>query len=104
MTAPKQDRQSARRALRVPFILQGHVMDGLRLKQIAEALNTSLPNAHRDMEMLAEEGIAERIPGREDCWRLTPRIVQVSAATGLEFAQEHERIAEFQQRYSREPK
>jgi DNA-binding IclR family transcriptional regulator len=104
MTLPKQDRQSARRALRAIFILQGHVINGLRLKQIAEALGTSLPSAHRDMEMLAEEGIAERIPGREDCWRLMPRIVQIAAATGREFAQEQERITEFQQRYSREPK
>lgn len=103
MTAPKQDRQSARRALRVQFILQGHVMDGLRLTQIAEALGTSLSNAHRDMEMLAEEGIAERIPGREDCWRLTPRIVQISRATGEEFAKLRGRIDEFEQRYSREP-
>lgn len=103
MTAPKQDRQSARRALRAVLILQGHVMDGLRLTQVAEALGTSLPNAHRDLEVLAEEGLAERIPGRDEYWRLTPRIVQISRATGEEFAKLRARVDEFEQRYSREP-
>ncbi len=99
----KKDRQSARRAIRALWILQGHALDGIRLKQIAEALDTSMPNAYRDMEMLADEGVAERIPGREDCWRLTPRIVQVSRATGEEFARARGKIDEFEQRYSREP-
>jgi hypothetical protein len=56
------------------------------------------------MEVLAEEGVAERIPDRPDCWRLTPKIVQVSRATGEEFARLINKIEEFQQRYSREPK
>lgn len=104
MTEPKTDRQSARRALRAIWILQGHVVEGLRLTAIAEALKTSLPNALRDMGVLAEEGIAERIPGNEGCWRLTPKIVQVSRAAGEEFARLHHKIDEFQQRYSRDPK
>lgn len=103
MTQPKQDRQSARRALRALLILQGHVMDGLRLSQVAEALGTSLPNALRDLGVLAEEGLAERIPGRDEYWRLTPRIVQISRATGEEFAKLRARVDEFEQRYSREP-
>lgn len=103
MTPPKQDRQSARRAIRALFILQGHVFDGLRLTQIAEGLQTSLPNALRDMETLADEGLAERIPGRDQSWRLTPKIVQISRATGEEFARLRGRVDEFEQRYSREP-
>lgn len=102
--AGKQDRQSARRALRAIFILQGHIFSGLRLTQIAGALKTSLPNAYRDMEVLAEEGIAERIPDQLDCWRLTPRVVQVSRATGEEFVRLINKVEEFQQRYSRDPK
>lgn len=104
MTQVKTDRQSARRALRAIWILQGHTLEGLRLTQIAEGLKTSLPNALRDMGVLAEEGIAERIPGREEHWRLTPRIVQVSRATGEEFARARGKIDEFEQRYSRDPR
>lgn len=103
ISARKKDRQSARRALRVIWILQGHVLDGMRLTQIAESLQTALPNAFRDMEMLADEGVVERIPGRQDCWRLTPKIVQIARATGEEFALARAKVDEFDQRYSREP-
>jgi DNA-binding IclR family transcriptional regulator len=104
MTAIKQDRQSARRTIRILWILQGHVMNGLRLKQIADALHTSQPNALRDLEVMREEGVTERIPGREDCWRLTPKLIQTAVATSNEFARLRERMTEFEQRYSREPK
>ena len=104
MTEVKTDRQSARRALRAIWILQGHTLDGLRLTAIAEALKTSLPNALRDLEVLKEEGVTERIPGREDFWRLSPKIVQVSRATGEEFARARGKIDEFEQRYSRDPR
>lgn len=100
----KKDRQSARRAVRALFILQGHTLDGLRLTAIAEGLGTSLPNAYRDMMTLADEGVVERIPGKEDCWRLTPKIVQISRATGEEFGRQRAKIDEFEQRYSREPR
>lgn len=103
MTAPKQDRQSARRAIRALFILQGHVTHGLRLTQIAEALKTSLPNALRDLDVLAEEGVAERHPEHRDYWRLTPKLGQIAAASEREWAREHERINEFRQRHTREP-
>lgn len=99
----KKDRQSARRAVRVLFILAGHVLEGLRLKQIAEALGTSMPNALRDLEMLADEGVVERIPGREEAWRPTPKIVQIARAVGEEFSRAAARVAEFEQRYSRAP-
>ncbi len=104
MTDQKKDRQSARRAIRIIWVLQGHTMNGVRLTQIANAIETSLSNAHRDLDMLADEGIAERIPGNEDCWRLAPKIVQVSRAAGEEFAKLRAKIEEFEQRYSREPK
>lgn len=100
----RNDRQSARRAIRLIWILQGHVLDGLRLTAIAESLKTSAPNALRDLVALSEEGVTERIPGKEDHWRLSPKIVQVARATGEEFARHRTKIDEFEQRYSREPK
>ncbi|WP_124837719.1 hypothetical protein [Burkholderia glumae] len=96
----KQDRMSTRRAIRAIWVLQGHVVEGLRLKAIAEQLGTSMPNALRDLETLADEGVAERIPGREECWRLTPKIVQVSRATAEEFARHRAAIEVFEQRYN----
>jgi len=96
----KKDRLSTRRALRAIVVLQGHTFEGLRLKAIAEALQTSMPNALRDLETLREEGFVERIPGREDCWRLTPKIVQVARATDEEFTRYRLAAIEHEQRYN----
>lgn len=100
MAADKQQ-QGARRAVRLQFILQGHTMDGLRLTQIAEALQTSMATALRDLQMLADEGIAERIPGREDCWRLTPKLIQLSRAHDVEMQRYRARLEEIDNRYTR---
>ena len=99
--AAATDKQSARRAIRLQFILQGHTFEGLRLKQISEALDTSAATALRDLEMLADEGIAERIPGREDFWRLTPKLIQLSRAHEVEMQRLRARVEEIDNRYTR---
>lgn len=101
MTA--ETRGSARRALRLLFVLQGHVADGLRLKQVAEATQTTASTALRDLQTLADEGIAERLPGDDQCWRLSPRVVQIAVATQQEFARMRARTNELEQRYMRDP-
>ncbi|MGO1072303.1 helix-turn-helix domain-containing protein [Lysobacter sp. CA199] len=95
--------QPIRRALRLLLLLQGHSFDGLRLKQLAEALGTTPSTALRDLLVLAEEGIAERIPGRDEYWRLSPRLVQIAVAHQEEVRRLQQRIDEFSQRYSRNP-
>jgi len=94
---------AARRALRLLFVLQGHVSDGLRLKQVAEAMQTTPSTALRDLQTLADEGIAERLPGNDECWRLSPRVVQIAVATQQEFARMRARTDELEQRYMRDP-
>jgi DNA-binding IclR family transcriptional regulator len=94
---------SARRVLRVLFILQGHTFEGLRLKQIADAIQASASTALRTLEILQDEGIAERIPGRDEYWRLSPRIIQLARAHEQELARLRARIDETEQRYSRNP-
>lgn len=95
--------QPTRRALRLLFLLQGHVMEGLRLKPLAEALQATPSTVLRDLELLADEGIAERIPGREEYWRLTPRLIQLARAHEQEMARLRQRLDETEQRYSRNP-
>ncbi|WP_334158690.1 helix-turn-helix domain-containing protein [Oryzomicrobium sp.] len=102
MAAPEQ-KQSARRAIRLLWILQGNTFDGLRLKQIAEQLDTTQSTALRDLEMLAEEGVAERIPGREEFWRLTPKLIQLARAHDVEMTRLRARVDEIDQRYTRSP-
>ena len=79
-----QHHQSARRALRLQWILQGHAFDGLRLKQVAEALQVTPPMALRDLQLLADEGIAERIPGKEECWLVLDAEPDARLAIGFE--------------------
>jgi DNA-binding IclR family transcriptional regulator len=95
--------QPTRRALRLLFLLQGHAFEGLRLKQLADGLGASPSTTLRDLELLAEEGIAERIPGRDEYWRLSPRLVQLARAHEQEMARVRQRLEETEQRYSRTP-
>lgn len=104
MTADNNKKQGARRAIKLLWILQGHAFDGLRLKQITEALETSNSTALMDLEMLADEGVAERLPGKEEYWRLTPKLVQLARAHEAEVQELHRKIQEFDQRCTRLPK
>lgn len=98
-----ESNQPARRALRLIFLLQGHTFEGLRLKQLADGIQASSSTTLRDLELLADEGVAERIPGRDEYWRLSPRLVQLARAHEQEMARLQQRIDETQQRYSRTP-
>ena len=100
--APATQRQSDRRVLKLLWILQGHTLDGVRLKQMAEALGVSAPMALRDIAVLAEEGLAERIPGRDECWRLTPKLVQLARAHDDEMRRARQRLDDLDNRYTRQ--
>lgn len=101
MSAAAPSASQTRRVLRLLFVLQGHGFNGLRLKQVAERLGASPSTAYRDLEVLAEEGMAERVPGQEDCWRLTPKLIQLAFAHQDETTRLADRVSEFQQRYTR---
>lgn len=101
MNAPAQ--QPVRRALRLIFALQGHAFDGLRLKQLADSIKATPSTVLRDLEVLADEGIAERIAGRDEYWRLSPRLIQLARAHEQELARVRQRLEEAEQRYSRNP-
>lgn len=97
-------KQGPRRVIRLLWILQGHAFDGLRLKQIQVALKATPSTTLLDLQMLAEEGVAERIPGKEDCWRLTPKLVQLARAHEADFNEVRRKIEEYDQRCTRLPK
>ncbi len=91
MGAP--DNQGAR-VLRALFALQGHAFDGVRLKDVAAALDASPSTALRTLEVMRDEGVVERIPGRDDHWRLPPRVIQLARAHELEPAHMRARLDE----------
>lgn len=94
---------AARRAIRALFALQGHAFDGVRLKEIALAVEASPSTTLRTLETMQDEGIAERIPGKDEFWRLSPRVIQLARAHEQELVRLQERLAEIEQRYSRTP-
>jgi DNA-binding IclR family transcriptional regulator len=97
------NKQSQRRILRLLFVLQGNTFSGLRLKQVADSLDASPSTTLRDLELLEDEGLAERIPGREENWRLTPKLVQLSFAHADEIQRLRGHVDELDQRFTRRP-
>lgn len=102
MTAP-QSNQPVRRAVALIFALQGHSFEGLRLKQLAQRVGQAEPKTLRDLEVLADEGIVERLPAKPEFWRLTPRLVQVAIAHQDETQRLRRRTADFEQTYACKP-
>lgn len=100
MSAP-DSQLATRRALRAIFLLQGRTFEGAQLKVIAEALDCSASTTLRTLEVMQDEGIVERIPGRETFWRLSPRTIQLARAVEQEFAQMQARTDELKHRFSR---
>lgn len=91
------------RAFALVEALAGHTVDGRRLKHVAEVTRQSGSTTLRDLQVLEGLGIAQRIPGRDDCWRLAPRIVQISHAHHNELARLQTRLDEIAQRYTTSP-
>lgn len=90
-----------RRALQLIFALQGHALEGVRLKDLAVVMQSTPSTVLRDLEVLADEGVVERIPGRDQFWRLTVMLVQIARAHEQEMTRARQRLDEIEQRYSR---
>lgn len=103
MSESKEQRQSARRVLRIQLLLAGHTTQGLRLSEVARALEVSASTALRDLEVMREEGWVERIVGAEERWRLGPRPVQVALAFTRDIDEQRRRVDDIAQRYTRTP-
>jgi DNA-binding IclR family transcriptional regulator len=83
--------------------LAGHSFEGLRLAQIATAVQQSPSTTLRDLQALESLGRTERIPGKDERWRLSPRLVQLALAHQHELAHLTQRVDDFANRYSRKP-
>lgn len=91
------------RAKAVIEALAGHNFDGLRNQQVAEAVQQSAPTTLRDLQALEAIGWAERIPGKDERWRLSPRLIQLAVAHRAETERVAQRVDDFTNRYSRSP-
>lgn len=87
------------RALAVIEALAGHAADGRRLREVADVVRQSAPTTLRDLQALEALGVSQRIPGREDCWRLTPRLVRIAVAHQHELARLQAKLDELTRNY-----
>ncbi len=94
--------ESQQRLVRLLLLLAGNEFHGLAPGEIAKALQVNPATTTRDLFNLKESGVAEQIEetGR---WRLGPKLVQISLAYQTNIARAKSRLAEVDQRFSREP-
>lgn len=97
------DQLQTRRALRVILVLAGKEVTGLRPGEIAKAISESASVITRLLAAMSEEGFTERVPGRDEAWRLGPKLVQISKAHTAGLIAAQRQIDEVTQRYSRAP-
>ena len=90
------------RLLCVIEALSGHEVFGIRLKEVAAAVNTGSPTVLRDLQTLAAAGWAQK--DSADKWRLGQKPVQITNAffAGLDRAKKQ--VAETEHNYTRVPK
>jgi len=91
------------RVLQMLLRLAGHEIEGIAPSELALALRTSPSNVTRDLANLREAGLAEPIDETINRWRLAPRIVQISLATGAALAKAQDRLTDARQRFSTHP-
>lgn len=87
------------RAFRVVEALAGHAAAGRRLAEVAAVVEAIPSTTLRDLQDLEQIGMVQRVPGRDDCWRLTPRIVRIAVATQHELARLRDRLEEIERNY-----
>lgn len=83
--------------------LAGNNFGGLRNQQVAEAVRQSASTTLRDLQALEIIGWSERVPGKDERWRLSPRLIQLAIAHQSEVAREEQQLDDFRNRYSRIP-
>ena len=90
------------RLLKAIVVLAGNEFSGLAPSDLAKALSTSPSNITRDLANLKEAGLAEQLPenGR---WRLGPKLVQIALAFSDHLSRSQGRMADLQNRYTRQP-
>lgn len=87
------------RSWRVLEALEGHLADGRRLSDIATAVQAIPSTALRDLQELERIGLVQRVPGRDDAWRLAPRIVRFAVAAQHEMARVRQRLDDIERNY-----
>lgn len=97
MTTEKtESNQAVRRACEILKVLKGHAIEGLTLKQIAEAIEVNSPSTLRLLQTLEEERMVTQYDSGR--WALAMGLLQIAAATEAELTRATARLTELKQR------
>jgi len=89
------------RLLKVIEALSGHEVFGLRLRDVAIAVNAGDPTVLRDLQTLAAGGWARQDDASK--WRLGQKPVQIATNFAWGLTQAKQAVSETEQRYTRTP-
>lgn len=89
------------RLLKVMEALSGHEAFGVRLKEVATAVQASDPTVLRDLNTLASAGWAKQDDSGR--WRLDTKLVQIATNFAWGLSSANQKLNEIQQRYTRTP-
>ena len=103
MSAPDKSQAQTRRAVQILLTLAGHEVRGLRTSEVAKSIHCIASTTTRDLQVLMDEGVVERVPDQADGWRLGPKLVQVAQAHVRGLARHRHELDEIEQRHSRTP-
>lgn len=101
MSDPMPHNAAQLRLINVIRALAGNEVFGLRLADVAKAINEPEPMVLRDLRALEHKGWAVQDASRR--WRLGPEPVQIAVQFSYGLRQAQAAVAEVEQRYTRLP-
>lgn len=103
MSEPRYTSDQVQRVLKTLLALAGNEFRGMKLKEVAVAVDCSASNALRALENLKTAGLADRAPHQDDLWMLGPKVVQIAHHFDQALARAQRELDERKQRYTRNP-
>lgn len=92
----KEAHQSVRRSCAIFRVLKGHAINGLSLKEIAEAIDVNSPSTLRLLQALEQERMVTQYESGR--WALALGMLQIAQATDNELTRAAARLTEMRQR------
>lgn len=92
----KENNQAVRRTCDILKALAGKAINGLTLKEIAEAIGANAPSTLRLLQTLEEEHLVTQYDSKR--WALSMGILQIASATETELTRASARLVEMKAR------
>jgi len=98
---PDYTNAAQQRMLKIIQAMSGNELKGVKQSDFVSAFKVSAGTIVRDLDNLETAGWAERVPGLEDRWRLTPAVIQIAVRHQQHVMNMQSKLDDVKQRYSR---